>query len=115
VLVTAVPEAFETPTVTFAFGKVVMHFFLSLGLIITLIFYAIGIGIYFTIKRVEENYLSEYERKIKKLREKKGMSEMIVAIADKDFNKFNERNINCNIFLTIFKFREFQILTIFTF
>lgn len=62
----------------------------SLGLFITLIVYAIGFVIYCFYKWIENKDLSEYERKIKKLREKKGMSEIIVAISDKDLNKFSE-------------------------
>jgi len=62
----------------------------SLGLFITLTVYAIGFGIYYFSKWIENSDLSEYERKVKKLRESKGMTEIIIAITDKDFDKFNE-------------------------
>jgi hypothetical protein len=71
-------------------SEFIQQIFKSLGLFITLTVYAIGFGIYYFSKWIEISDLSEYERKVKKLRESEGMAEIIIAIADKDINKFNE-------------------------
>lgn len=72
------------------FTKLMEQIFKSMGLLFALILYSVGFGGYHLLKWIEDRDLSEYERKVKKLREKKGMTEIIIAIADKDFKKFSE-------------------------
>jgi hypothetical protein len=70
-------------------SKILTSIFVSLGQY-GMALYSLGFAVIYFFHWLEHKDLNEYERKIKKLREKKGMSEIIVAITDKDFNKFNE-------------------------